>query len=359
MGYTIQKKHNRYYALINYDGKKKAVPGGGYFERKDAEKAAIDYLYNITRGLVKINRSMTVEQLIDLYLKKYQYSEWSKKQTSNQCQNHIIPLLGKIRLDQLSRSNIEDFKDHLLKIGGSIPNAILSDLRKILNWAVDREIIPIYPHFKIPSPPKRKKVPPLTREEIFNLIEQVDIKDKLIIALGGCHGLRPGEIAGLRWSDIDTKNMRIMPTQQHSHGEVKDLKTEKSEDMIPLLSFMVPLLNEYKRMQGFCEYLFPSSSNLNKPMYYSTWEKTSWKEIKEQYSINPGMRLHDLRHSHGYNVMLATRNAKLTQRLMRHKDIKTTLNIYGYVFEDDMQEGIAETYDLVEKMVEGKKQIKE
>jgi hypothetical protein len=42
---------------------------------------------------------------------------------------------------------------------------------------------------------------------------------------------------------------------------------------------------------------------------------------------------------------------------MRHKDIKTTLNIYGYVFESNMQEGVAETYNLVEKMVEGNKQI--
>ena len=56
--------------------------------------------------------------------------------------------------------------------------------------------------------------------------------------------------------------------------------------------------------------------------------------------------------------MIEKHNAKLTQRLMRHRSIKTTLDEYGYVSETDMQEGLAETYSLVEKMVEGKKQIK-
>jgi integrase len=119
-------------------------------------------------------------------------------------------------------------------------------LRKILNKAVEWELITRSPlKTRIPPAPKGKH-PILTPDQLFPLVEGLKGRDKYIVALAGFAGLRRGEIAGLQWQDIDFDNNTIHLVRQYTDGRLEDLKTSDSEATVPIWPKLSKMLKEWK-----------------------------------------------------------------------------------------------------------------
>ncbi len=90
-----------------------------------------------------------------------------------------------------------------------------------------------------------------------------------------CTGLRAEEVLALEWQDIDFENLSMKVVRAVVHGRVKTVKTEYSEDELPLDPDFASILLDWKREAdeqarkalidgttplGRSELLFPSSS---------------------------------------------------------------------------------------------------
>ena len=124
-------------------------------------------------------------------------------------------------LDQISKSMIEDFKAaraRELKKGSKTKlvspatvNRELTTLKKILNMAVDDELIPRNPSRKVqPFPEEIPDVHILTFEEEFKYLALAPetLKSVAIIMLG--QGMRPDEVFRMAYSNLDFFNRTIL-----------------------------------------------------------------------------------------------------------------------------------------------------
>lgn len=74
----------------------------------------------------------------------------------------------------------------------------------------------------------------------------------------------------------------------------------------------------------------------------STLENTARVAIPEGFQGKA--HVHRFRHSFGSNLIRAGINIKVVQQLMRHENIKMTLDIYGHILDDDAEKAISEVY---------------
>jgi integrase len=55
-----------------------------------------------------------------------------------------------------------------------------------------------------------------------------------MVQLAMCLGLRVSEVLALKWSDFDFENLTLEVVRGVVHGRISDVKTEYSEDLLPL-----------------------------------------------------------------------------------------------------------------------------
>jgi integrase len=61
---------------------------------------------------------------------------------------------------------------------------------------------------------KRERLPEvLTDEELQALIPHLSVRDRVLVLLDACTGLRVGELLGLKWSDVDFENGQLHVTR--------------------------------------------------------------------------------------------------------------------------------------------------
>ena len=82
---------------------------------------------------------------------------------------------------------------------------------------------------------KRQKKPiVLTVEQFYQILELLPQPYRTMVVVAQCTGLRAEEVLALEWQDIDFENLSMRVVRAVVHGRVKIVKTEYSEDDLPL-----------------------------------------------------------------------------------------------------------------------------
>ncbi|MEX1362297.1 MAG: tyrosine-type recombinase/integrase [Nannocystaceae bacterium] len=127
--------------------------------------------------------------------------------------NHLIPSLGRKRLDRLRSEDIQRFKAERAHLKHSTLNNILTVLRSILSVAVEWGVLEAMPtKVKAVKEPK-PEVKFYDFEQLDRLVlaaeEMGNPNPLLVVLLGAEAGLRRGEMIGLKWSDVDLKRKTL------------------------------------------------------------------------------------------------------------------------------------------------------
>ncbi|MFE2967855.1 tyrosine recombinase XerC [Streptomyces sp. NPDC059340] len=188
---------------------------------------------------------------------------------------HVRDRLGHIRLQELTEDHVQDFVDELVSAGrrsGGEPggrlaistvNGVLAKLRSALRRAVVRKLISVNvaadvrPSLADKKTDKRErpKAKPWSVGEVQGFIAGIG-RDRLHAPLLlSLMGLRPAEVVGLRWADIDLKlatlemvNTRTMPGNHYVLE--KDAKTAAGERTLPLPTPVVDALKKFRALQA-------------------------------------------------------------------------------------------------------------
>jgi integrase len=234
---------------------------------------------------------------------------------------HYEPRAGKQFLRSLTATQGKNTIKHIKSLAGAI-----------FKLAVDDEIIKTNPWREV-SVPEDAVAPSSTahytlaeaEDMISALANRVDAQ--LILALSCFLGLRPGEIAALRWEDFDPEHIHIR--RSVVRGIVGQPKTPESLAPLPLIS-QVRLPLELYRQQ--CEnpgegWLFPGRDGgpiselhnmINRVIRPAVEGKgLKWKGL---YAGRRGAATLAVEATNG--------NYHVAQALLRHKSMTTTLNVY-------------------------------
>jgi integrase len=205
----------------------------------------------------------------------------------------------------------------------------------IFQHAVDEDLIPvnIWRDVKIPDDAARAKTTKhytlAEAEDIISaLVEDVDCQ--LVMALSCFLGLRPGEIAALKWEDFDSESVHIR--RSVVRGIVDILKTPESVATLPLIDQVRVPLELWRLKSGKSEgYVFESRNGTPVDLHNLIARKIvpalETKESKEKGLVWKG--LYAGRRGAATAAVEATGgNYAVAQALLRHKSMTTTLNVY-------------------------------
>jgi integrase len=165
-------------------------------------------------------------------------------------------------------------------------------------------------------------------------------------------GLRRGEVAALRWSDIDLNErtlsvQRTRVTVDYTVVE-NEPKTPQSRRRIALDVDTVEALRAHRRQQSSDRkrlgddwqqtgYVF--TDEIGEPMHPQAITDR-FQKLASEAGV-PVMRLHDLRHTSATLALSAGVHPKVVQERLGHSSIMITMDTYSHVVQG-MQEAAAE-----------------
>jgi len=180
---------------------------------------------------------------------------------------------------------------------------------------------------KLKGTSKRQKKPQIISPEKFQeLISVLRQPYKTMCIVAMCTGLRVSEVLALRWEHVDFKAGVIRVQQGVVNGRIGKVKTEASQDEVPLDPAFAHVLRDWKgrSSEGL---VFPSP--VTGGCYYAgIIQRQILKSKGESVGIS-GLGWHTFRHT--YRSLLDETGAPVgvQQKLMRHANVSTTMNVYG------------------------------
>ena len=151
----------------------------------------------------------------------------------NSAINHLIPVFGELRLNEIKRSIVKDWASGL-NVSQKRLNNLLLPLRGALKEAYADEIIdrdPLFGYTPKPNinyePSREKKVDPFNPAELQAICEQLKhetLVNQVIFA--AWTGLRPSELIGLKWEQVDLFGETVKIDRAFVLGQEKVTKTQ-------------------------------------------------------------------------------------------------------------------------------------
>ncbi len=238
----------------------------------------------------------------------------------------LLPAFGATPLERITPAQVRRWFDAFSCAAPGNANNALKLLRSIFNFAIARSLLDSNPAQGI-APNRR---PPMTRflsrEEIARLHAVLDEEAKRgerfrpqadIVRLLLLTGCRRGEIAGLRWSEVQGGALMLA-----------DSKTGPRK--VPLNAQARSILDRQKR--GESRFVFPSPRDPSRPRGS---ELSLWYRVRRKAGIEDA-RLHDLRHTVASHAVMNGVAVPVVSRLLGHSNSRMTLR-YAHLGDRDIE----------------------
>ena len=259
---------------------------------------------------------------------------------------YVFPGLGRVKLRKLSAAHVQGLY-RSMQDGGLSSRTVRyahAVLRRALKQAMRWGMIPRNPCDDA-DPPKanREEMRPLDREQARRLLSFASSDGDRLEALWvlAIHtGMRPGELLGLKWEDVDLEagalrvKRALLP-----EGEFAATKTARSRRSIDLTPGSVEALKRHRTAQleerlrraGLWQdqgLVFPSSVGT---LLSHRNAVRAFKALLHRAELPETTRFYDLRHSCATLLLSRNVHPKYVQELLGHASIALTLDTYSHV----------------------------
>lgn len=327
---------------------------------------------------------------MERYVALYGKTKWSLSTYQSNyglIRNYILPLLGNVRLEELSpRIVAELYRDFLQQprydgpyhksCGKTVSLSVLRDLHKLLHSAFEQAVLWEYlsrnPFHRAVLPRMETKLRQFLRpDQISVLLEQCDNpRLALAIHLAFAGSLRRGEILALTWQDVDWKRnvvrinktlCRVSKEALRTLGEqnilfefppvlksdktvlvLKSPKTVSSNRIIYLPEAVMRLLKEHlnhQQEEGTADPIMVFQDKDGHPLQDTTLIKYFQSAL--QRANLPKVCFHSLRHSSiTYKLILSRGDIKSVQGDSGHAQAEMVTEIYSHVLDENRRKNM-------------------
>ncbi|MDG2519271.1 tyrosine-type recombinase/integrase [Lysobacter soli] len=249
---------------------------------------------------------------------------------------HLLPWFGTMPVNQISRTDVMQFRAHLAKLPGqrgrslsaSRINKIFVILAQAMGEAASRYGFqsPLTGIRKLKS--LRPEVQPFTLEEVRRLCDEVrpDYRDYFVCRF--FTGMRTGEINGLKWSRVDLKRNVILVRETFSAGETEEnAKSEHSIRDIPMLPpVRDALLARHAARSKDNVYVFASVSG--GPIDAKNFTNRIFYPLLDRLGI-ARRRPYQTRHTTATLLLAAGENPEWIARFLGHANTEMLFTVYS------------------------------
>jgi integrase len=290
--------------------------------------------------------SSNVPNLLSL-IEQYRLEKMPKRSDTRRAyevwiKNYIIPKWGNYVLSDIQARPVELWLESL-KLAPKSKVHIRGTLSILWDFAMWRGDVPIQRNpmnlVTIKGATKRTRKPrSLTVDEFQKFIQHLEEPFRTMALVCVCFGLRISESLALKWGDVDWLNSRLRVERGIVCQQVDDVKTPESQKSLHVDSEMLDVLKLWKQTTQFSgpdDWMFASPYCIGRlPWSYDqVWRMYHKAAVKAGID---GLSTHSLRHSYRSWLDAVGTPIAVQQKLMRHSDIRTTMNVYGDVVTDEM-----------------------
>lgn len=337
---------------IGYDenGKQKfkSVFGKTQAEAKEKLKKAIEESKGIDYAK---SQQYTVAEWLRVWMEVYakpSVRESTYDYYNNFIENHIIPHIGNVKLNQLTSLQIQKMYNELKtngrvqrytkKLEPTLSNRSVRGIHMVLHNALEQAIkerlISQNPCDGCRIPPKDKtEMKVLSGEQVGAYLTEADKLGVLpMFYLELTSGLRRGELLALLWSDLDeeTGTISVTKSMDRFHGElvVSEPKTKNSIRKVVVPQQTVELLRQEHARHPDNPYMFPSplTGDMRDPDAVGRIHKKILKQAGLEH-----IRFHDLRHTFATLALQNGVDIKTLSNILGHYSAGFTLDTYTHV----------------------------
>lgn len=355
----------RYFAGYNKEGKRQ-YPAKTFDTQAEAIRWRSENVSAKTPGRYVEGRSLTVSSYLSRWLdtKKQSVRRLTLNSYTQSMRDYIEPHVGNVPLSRLTPTHIEDLQVRLLDKGLSNTTVIYARtvFGQALKKAVRLNLIRVNP-VSLTDPPKKKKYDryPLTVEEALRFLDVCDgARHGLLLRFALTTGLRPEEVCGLRWSDMELGSRGVVRVTQVVQGvegggwAIEKPKTASGERVIVFPADMVSRLQEHRKRQLesklrlgqiWVDHDFVFSVFRGFPPLQNAVRK-QFKKLLTRAGLPNRIRWYDLRHAFVTFSLVAGVDVKTVSKEAGHADVAFTLEHYGNVLDEmhqaasDKREGL-------------------
>jgi integrase len=331
---------------------------------QEANDAKFTALADQSKGaLFSDPQRLTVSEFLERWLSdtaRYQVAASTYGRYERTVRNHFLPFFKRLRLRDVSVVHVRALKARKLE-EGMHPNTVgvmQGVLSAALNQAVYDGLIPANPCARVKKAAARGKtrVRSLSQEDTSRLLDAArGTRDEALITLALRTGMRQGELAALRWEDLDLDGPRpsirvCRSADTRTKTVVTPTKTGE-ERTLGIGHRTVDILKVHRARQ------------LEERMAAASWEDPGWvfpntrgkvrrrdsvmrslRGLLREAELPADVRFHDLRHTAGTHALRQGRPIHEVSKMLGHADPAMTLRRYAHVL-DDMRDETARAMD--------------
>jgi integrase len=267
----------------------------------------------------------TIEAFVPRYLDDYCRAERLKPSTITHkeqvLRSHIVPLLGRKRLDEVTNADVQRIKSHLRDRSPKTVNNVLTTLNSLLKKSVEWGAIAAMPCTVKLLKARSPEMPFYDFHDYETLVEaaaNVDREVLLIVLLGGDAGLRAGEMIALEWPQVRWSRRVLTIDKSDWRGHVNAPKGGRRRE-VPMTDRLERTLRAHRHLRG-SRVLAGREDGVTQRGLERRIERA-----ERRANMRVSGRLHILRHTFCSHLAIRGAPAKAIQELAGHADLTTTM----------------------------------
>lgn len=267
---------------------------------------------------------------------------------------HVKPGIGRIRLARLEVRDLDRLFANML--ASKLAPATVRQARAIVGRAlrdaerkglVARNVARLTTSVKV----ERQEMRCFDAEQARRFVAAAE-GERLgaLLILTVCHGLRQGEVLGLRWEDVDlvvgTVTVRNQLQAIPKRGDeprrwvLVPPKTQQSRRIVPLSSVAWDALRRHRAAQAEermergpawdPSWNLVFANEVGRPIDHGNLQRRVFLPVLERAGL-PVIRFHDLRHTAATLQLESGQSPHVVSGALGHNNVSTTMNVYAHV----------------------------
>lgn len=357
-GQLIQKSDNRWLLRI-YEGRnpitdKRAYKSIIFRGDKEQAQAELDRLVALRKQETTTKHgSITVSEHFDQWfvvVAENRYTPNTQENYGLLFRLYVQPIIGHINLSDLQAQQVQMIFSAMSEreLSTNTRRKVYSMIATVFDCAVAWETIKTNPMARVEIPRREvKEMRAMSREEAGSFLSVTDEgPHREFFRTALVTGMRPGELFGLRWDDIDFEGCTISIQRsivwirkKSNDWTLVPPKTTRGRRQITVSKALVLSLSELRKRQDFAKRTYPNyhdhafvfATKSGRPWRRTTFATYIFKKALASAGLPRTIRLYDLRHTNATLLLKDGEHIKVVSERLGHANINITLEIYAHV----------------------------
>jgi len=253
---------------------------------------------------------------------------------------YILPRFGNVPIKDIDFLDVEEFRSEM-KCSSKRKNNVLVSMRSLMKFAlraglIDKNPMSLIENLTVSKP----EIHPMSIEEVHRFLDVVKPPYKNFFIVAFYTGMRFGEMAGLKWKNVDFRLGVIKVRETRVRGKEGRPKTKGSIRDIKMVKPVVEALRDQRKAtMGKSDYVFLNF--YGRPLLPNSVSFHIWKPALKKAGLKP-RSLYQTRHTFATLMLDAGELPGWVQKMMGHASMKMILErYYSYIKNYQRDDGSA------------------